>query len=154
MPFSYAPMNIIIRQGKPEDFPAIFLLIQEFAVFQKTPEKLLTSLEQMLADQHLFQCFVAQTDVNKIIGFASYFFAYYSWSGKALYIDDLYVQEAYRANNTGTGLLEAVIDLAKKENCKKLRWQVSGWNDEAIAFYQKMGANIDRTEINCDLEIS
>ena len=146
-------MIITIREGGRADFPAVFSLIQEFSIFQKTPEKVLISPEQMLTDQHLFTYFVAQTEANEIIGFASYFFAYYSWSGKALYLDDLYVTAAFRGNHTGTRLLEAIIDLPKKENCKKLRWQVSGWNDEAIAFYEKMGAKIDRTEINCDLTL-
>jgi hypothetical protein len=47
-----------------------------------------------------------------------------------------------------------VINLAKQEQCKKVRWQVSGWNSNAIAFYKKMGANIDSTEINCDLVLT
>jgi len=146
-------MNISIREGNSQDFEAVFFLIKEFSIFQKTPEKVLTSPEQMLADQHLFQCFVAQTDANEIIGFASYFFAYYSWSGKALYLDDLYVKAAFRGSKTGTALLEAVIHLAKKENCKRIRWLVAGWNDTAIAFYEKMGAKIDRTDIICELEL-
>ncbi len=107
----------------------------------------------MFADQHLFQCFVAQTDTGDIIGFASYFFAYYSWSGKALYLDDLYVTEVYRGSGAGTKLLEAVIYLAKQENCKRMRWLVSDWNNKAITFYKKMGAKIDRTDIICELEL-
>lgn len=144
-------MKITIRQGDIADFPAIFSLMQEFSIFQQTPEKLLTSPEQMLADQHLFHCFVAQTDAMEIIGFASYFFAYYSWSGKALYLDDLYVKAAFRRSKTGTALFKAVVHFAKQENCKKVRWLVSGWNDKAITFYEKVGAKIDRTDVICDL---
>jgi GNAT superfamily N-acetyltransferase len=51
----------------------------------------------------------------------------------------------------GTRLLETIIDTARKEACKKARWQVSGWNKEAIRYYKKIGALIDPTEINCDL---
>jgi len=40
-------------------------------------------------------------------------------------------------------LLDEVIALAKKEDCKKLRWQVSGWNTNAISFYKKIGSSID-----------
>jgi diamine N-acetyltransferase len=68
-----------------------------------------------------------------------------------MYLDDLYVREAYRKQSVGKKLLDEVIGLALREQCKKLRWQVSGWNSNAIAFYEKMGAMIDRTEINCDL---
>jgi len=146
-------MNTIIRKAVQEDFPGILSLIQEFAVFQQTPEKVTITLEQMQKEKGFFQCLVAETDGHTIIGFASFFVAYYSWSGKALYLDDLFVSAPYRKQKTGLRLLNAVIDLAKKENCKKLRWQVSNWNTHAIGFYKKIGASIDNVEINCDLDL-
>lgn len=51
-------------------------------------------------------------------------------------------------------LLAAVIDLAKEQECKKVRWQVSKWNANAIAFYKSTGAAIDEVEINCDYILS
>ncbi len=144
-------MSIVIRKGTPEDFPAIFRLIQEFAVFQKTPEKVTITLDQMLENKDLFQCLVVEIEDAQLIGFASFFLAYYSWSGKALYLDDLYVKKEFRGHQIGTQLLDRLIDYANAEQCKKVRWQVSNWNKEAIEFYKKMGAKVDDTEINCDL---
>ncbi len=95
-------MNILIRKGTPEDFPAIFQLIQEFAVFQKTPEKVTITLDQMLENKDLFQCLVVEKENAQLIGFASFFMAYYSWSGKALYLDDLYVKKEFRGHQIGT----------------------------------------------------
>ncbi|MCW3115051.1 MAG: family N-acetyltransferase [Segetibacter sp.] len=139
-----------IRRATEKDFPALLSLINEFAVFQKTPEKVSITLEQMKVDQDHFQCFVAEADSKEIVGFASFFFAYYSWSGKALYLDDLYVTEAFRNQGLGRRLLETIINLAKESNCKKVRWQVSKWNSNAISFYKKLGAAIEEIEINCD----
>lgn len=139
-----------IRRATEKDFPALLSLINEFAVFQKTPEKVSITLEQMKVDQDHFQCFVAEADSKEIVGFASFFFAYYSWSGKALYLDDLYVTEAFRNQGLGRRLLETIINLAKESNCKKVRWQVSKWNSNAISFYKKLGATIEEIEINCD----
>ncbi|WP_273209753.1 GNAT family N-acetyltransferase [Runella zeae] len=143
-------MNFLIRKATPEDFPAIFKLIKDFSVFQKTPDKLTITLPQMLENKDFFQCLVVENE-GEIIGFASFFWAYYSWSGKALYLDDLYVEQTYRGHQIGTRLMEKLIDLANAEKCHKIRWQVSHWNSEAIEFYKKMGAQIDRTDINCDL---
>ncbi|CAN5135703.1 GNAT family N-acetyltransferase [soil metagenome] len=143
-------MHVTIRKASTQDLEYIFSLIKAFAVFQTAPEKVKITLEQMKNEQHLFQCFVAETSENEIVGFASFFFAYYSWYGKALYLDDLYVTDAYRKYGVGKKLLDAVIDLAKNEQCKKVRWQVSKWNEHAISFYTKMGATTDDTEINCD----
>lgn len=144
----------MIRKGNVQDFAEIFLLIKEFALFQNTPEKLTITVEQMTKEKNLFHCFVAENDKKQIVGFASFFFAYYSWTGKAIYLDDLYVKEDYRNQGIGKKLLEAVINLAQTEKCRKLRWQVSKWNMNAIQFYKKMGATIDTVEINCDLLIA
>ncbi|HEY5407605.1 MAG TPA: GNAT family N-acetyltransferase [Ginsengibacter sp.] len=146
-------MNVIIRKADEQDFPSIFALMKEFSVFQKTPEKVRLTLEQLIAEKDIFQCIVATTDDNEIIGFASFFFTYYSWSGKGLYLDDLYVKEGFRNQSIGKKLLEAIIDFAKQERCKKVRWLVSGWNTNAIEFYKKMGAVVDGTELTCDLSL-
>ncbi|MDB5245882.1 MAG: family N-acetyltransferase [Segetibacter sp.] len=144
-------MKFITRQGNEEDYAAIFSLLKDFATFQKTPEKLLITPQQLKEDKDFFRCFVAEDAQQQIVGFASYFFAYYSWSGRAVYLDDLYVKPTARGQGIGTLLLKALVDYAKKEDCKKVRWQVSKWNNEAINFYKKMGAVTDDIEINCDL---
>lgn len=145
-------MAINIRKSTEADIPAIFLMLKEFTVFQKTPEKLLVTAQQMKEDKGLFNCFVAEdTITSEMAGYACYSLIYYSWIGKALYLDDLYVRDNFRGQNIGTLLMNSVIEFAKENNCRKMRWQVSGWNNSAQAFYRKLGAEIDDTEINCDL---
>ncbi|HEX6333114.1 MAG TPA: GNAT family N-acetyltransferase [Flavisolibacter sp.] len=142
-----------VRKATESDFPSILSLIREFAAFQGTPGKVTITPEQMLRDRDIFQCMVAESDEGHIVGIATYFFAYYSWSGRAVYLDDLYVQPGSRKQGIGKKLLEAVIGLAKQEHCRKVRWQVSRWNSAAINFYKSMGAVIDDVEMNCDFEI-
>jgi GNAT superfamily N-acetyltransferase len=146
-------MNITIRKSIGADFPAIVALINEFAAFQKTPERVHITAEQMTKDKELFFCFVAEDENQHIVGYAACFFAYFSWSGKTLYLDDLYVKESVRGHSIGTRLLHTVIDHAKATDCIKVRWQVSNWNKEAIDFYKKIGAWIDDVDINCHLEL-
>lgn len=145
-------MKITIRKATPSDFNDIHALIMEFATFIQTPEKVRITPEQMIEDQQVFNCLVALKD-DTIIGFATYFFAYYSWSGKAIYLDDLYVQEALRGNGIGSQLFDRVTEIGQQENCVKMRWQVSNWNQKAQAFYKSRGAEIDEVEINCDLTL-
>ena len=140
--------DIHIRTGIEQDYEQILVLMKAFAGFQKTPGKLTITLEQMIADKDIFRCLVAE-DNNLIIGFASFFFGYYSWSGKGLYLDDLYVTEKYRKANIGTKLLNSVIDVAKENDCKSVRWLVSRWNENAISFYKKTGAVVEATEMPC-----
>ena len=147
-------MDINIRPANEMDFPEIFSLITEFSVFQGTPEKVSISVEQMQENKELFNCLVAETKDKHIVGFASFFFAYYSWSGKALYLDDLYVKETFRNQAIGKMLFDAVLVYAKNNHCNKMRWLVSKWNTNAIGFYKSIGANIDETELTCDLTLN
>ncbi|MGB8190273.1 MAG: GNAT family N-acetyltransferase [Chitinophagaceae bacterium] len=145
-------MNISIRPATETDFPAVLDLVKGLAIYQGTPERVLNTVEQMKAEQQYFRCLVAENEQKEIIGIASYFFAYYTWVGKSLYLDDLYVKQECRGQKAGSRLLQAVIEIAKKENCKRVRWQVSEWNKPALAFYENIGAEIDREAINCDLD--
>ncbi len=111
------------------------------------------TLEQLIADQDIFNCFVAETIDKEIVGFATYFYSYHSWSGKGLYLDDLYVKENFRNLSVGKQLLNTVINFAKDQNCKKVRWVVSNWNANAIEFYKKIGATVATTDLICDLTL-
>lgn len=59
--------------------------------------------------------------------------------------------EKYRGNGLGSKLIVEVIEMAKRENCNKVKWQVSKWNQQAIEFYKSKWAEIDDVEINCEL---
>ena len=145
-------MKINIRKATSADFPAILLLIKELADFEKAPDKVTNTVEQMEAEQDLFRCFVAENKEYGIVGMALYFFAYYTWVGKSLYLDDIYVKKEFRGHKIGTELLKKVFEVANEENCKRVRWQVLNWNKPAIEMYRKCGAVIDAEWLNCDFE--
>lgn len=146
-------MDIKIRKGNEEDYPQIIELFKEFADFQNISDKMINSVEKMTKEKDFFNCFVAETNDQKIIGYATYFFTYYTFTGKSLYMDDLYVKTEYRAKGIGTKLINRMIEFGKSSNCHKLRWQVSNWNKAAMGFYKSIGATIDTVEQNCDLKL-
>ena len=143
-------MNITIRKAEPEDFTTLFSLFREFAAFQNTPEKVLITPEQLLKDKDEFHCFVATVN-ERLVGFATWFAAYYSWAGKSVYLDDLYVSSEFRGYGIGKQLFDQVIETARELQCKKVRWLVSGWNKKAIEFYKLQGATVQEGEFICDL---
>ena len=136
-------MKIIIRKAGEKDFSAILALVKELAFFEKAPEKVTNSVEQMNNEKDFFQCYVAENDNGEIVGMTVFFFAYYTWVGKSLYLDDLYVKEAYRGKRIGAKLLKKIFEISKKENCKCISCLVSNWNKPAIEIYKKYGAEID-----------
>ena len=144
-------MNFEIRKIKDKDIPQLILLFKEFSHFEKTPEKMTNTVEKMKAEREYLNGFVALNEDEQIIGYATWFYAFFTWVGKSLYMDDLYVKQEYRAKGIGSKLINTVIDFAKKENCNRIRWQVSSWNKNAIEFYRKLGAGINDVLLNCDL---
>ena len=142
---------MLIRDINESDYEQLLHLFREFSVFEQLPDKMINSLEKMKEEKDFFHCFVAETADQKIIGYASYFFCYYTWIGKSLYLDDLYVRAEYRGKGIGTKLICKVIEKAKESRCHKVRWQVSKWNKSAIDFYKKIGAEINDVDQNCDL---
>lgn len=145
-------MNTIIRHAAEADFPAILSLVKELAAYQKMPERVLNSVEQMKKEKDYFRCLVAENEQKEIVGIASYFFAYYTWVGKSIYLDDLVVKQSCRGQGIGSLLLDAIIKEAKQENCRRVRWLVSEWNHPSIEFYKKRGVEMDTESYVCDLD--
>lgn len=145
-------MEITIRKALETDFGAILAMIRELAAFEKARDKVVNTEEFMRKEQSGFECLVAETADKEIAGMALYFYAYYTWVGKSLYLDDLYVKPGFRGQKIGYRLLNEVISIAKENNCRRIRWQVLDWNTHAIELYRKMGAKLDGEWINCDIE--
>ena len=145
-------MTTNVRLATETDFPQILGLIKELAFFEKAPDKVTNTVDLMLAEKEYFHCFVAETDTKEIVGMAIYFFAYYTWVGKSLYLEDLYVKEPYRRHKIGSALLRKVFEVANEENCKRVRWQVLSWNKAAIAMYSTSGAEISEDWLNCTFD--
>jgi GNAT superfamily N-acetyltransferase len=145
-------MNVTIREIEKKDYPAVLNLIKELALFERAPEKVTNTIELMNKEENYFQSLVAESEEGEIIGMAIFFFAYFTWVGKSLYLDDIVVTEKYRGNKIGTKLLEKVVEFGKQNKCKRIRWQVLNWNVDAIEFYRKYGASLDGEWINCDMD--
>ena len=126
-------------------------LIKDLATFEGAPEQVKSSVGQMKRERDSFGFFLAEEDGN-VLGAAVYFFAYYTWVGKSLYLDDLYVRPEHRRKKVGSMLLERVFKLAKQQDRKRLRLEVLDWNKIAISFYQKHGGTISREWLNCDFD--
>ena len=139
-----------IRAAKLGDEQAIFALIQELALYEKAPEQVSNTAEQLRID--LFQSFLCEAIVaennKEIIGFALYYTAYSTWKAKILYLEDFYVKENHRNKGIGNMLFDKVVEIAKDKKVKRMDWQVLEWNKLALDFYHKKGAELSAEWIN------
>lgn len=136
---------MIIRKGTKNDMPAILNLIKELAIFENEPYTVVVSAEDLVRDgfgeSPLFTTFVAEVE-QEIIGMALFYYRFSTWKGKTIHLEDLVVTESKRGTGAGFKLYTEVIKEGKKENVRRIEWNVLDWNTPAIDFYKKSGAKI------------
>ena len=135
----------MIRKATKNDMPSVLELIQELATFEKEPDAVVITVDDLVRDgfseNPLFQCFVAEVD-NEIIGMALYYYRYSTWKGKTIHLEDLIVKENKRGTGAGFALYKEIIKQGKAENVRRIEWNVLDWNTPAIDFYEKSGAKV------------
>ena len=136
---------MIIRKGNKSDMLAVLELINELAVFEKQPHAVILSVSDLERDGFseipLFHTFVAEIE-NEIVGMALYYNRYSTWKGKTIHLEDLIVKEKMRGTGCGFALYSQIIAQGKKENVRRIEWNVLDWNKPAIDFYEKTGAKV------------
>ena len=136
---------MIIRKATKSDMPSVLELIQELATFEKEPDAVVVTVDDLVRDgfseNPLFQCFVAEVD-NQIIGMALYYYRFSTWKGKTIHLEDLIVKENKRGTGAGFALYKEIIKQGKAENVRRIEWNVLDWNTPAIDFYEKSGAKV------------
>ena len=135
-----------LRPAAPADLPAIVGLIRELADFEHlshlvvvTPESLQPHL---FGDKPAAEAVVAEVQ-GSVVAFALFFTNFSTFLGRpGLYLEDLYVQPAHRGAGLGKALLQHLGALAVERGCGRFEWSVLDWNENAIRFYEKMGATV------------
>jgi GNAT superfamily N-acetyltransferase len=136
---------MIIRKGTSADMGAVLDLIKELAIYEKEPEAVVVTVEDLVKDgfgeQPLFKTFVAEIE-GKIIGMALYYYRYSTWKGKTIHLEDLIVTESMRGTGAGYALYKEIIRQGEIDNVRRIEWNVLDWNLPAIKFYEKSGAKV------------
>ena len=136
-----------IRRGKPEDMQAVLGLIQELALFEKEPDAVLVTVDDLIRDGFgtvpLFHVFVAEVE-DEIVGIALWYYRFSTWKGKTIHLEDLVVKDKMRGTGLGYALYSEIIKQGKKDEVRRVEWNVLDWNTPAIEFYEKSGAKVLR----------
>jgi GNAT superfamily N-acetyltransferase len=146
--------HIHIRFAEKKDAATILELIKELALFEKAPDEVTNTVEEIERDgfgEHpAFWCLLAEME-GEVAGMSLYYIRYSTWKGRILYLEDIIVREKFRGKNIGKTLLERTFIEAENLGVNGTRWQVLDWNEPAIEFYKKYNCSFDGEWINCNM---
>jgi GNAT superfamily N-acetyltransferase len=143
-------MSFRLRAATPDDVDDLLRLIRGLAEYERLTHVLEVTPESLA--RHLFgerpaaEARVAELEAREggaVVGFALFFTSFSTFLGRpGLYLEDLYVEPAYRGQGIGKALLRGLAGLAVERGCGRFEWSVLDWNADAIGFYEAMGAQL------------
>ncbi len=133
-----------VREASEEDVPLILSFIRELAEYEKLAHEVVATedglREGLFGERRYAEVLIAEHD-GAPAGFALFFHNFSTFLGKpGIYLEDLYVNPAFRGAGIGKKLLVHLASLAKRRGCGRLEWWVLDWNEPAIGFYRSIGA--------------
>ena len=137
-------MSVNVRPATPDDAGVIIKLIIALAEFERLPPPDEAARERLLADafgsRPRFEIFLAELD-GQVVGYAFVFETYSTFLAlPTLYLEDLFVLPEFRGQKVGYALMTHLAQEALSRGCGRLDWVVLDWNANAIAFYERLGA--------------
>jgi len=132
-----------IRPATVDDAALLVTMIRELAEFEHQLDSVIIRPEDLARDgfgaSPRFRALLAEWS-GESAAYALFFEYYSTWVGRGLFLEDLFVREAFRGRGIGTAMLAAVARVAVDEGCYGIRWEVLDWNQSAVAMYKNLGA--------------
>jgi GNAT superfamily N-acetyltransferase len=133
-----------IQKATVDDVALILRFIRELAEYEKLLDRVTTTeetvRETLFGPQPAAEALLAY-EQNDPVGFAIYFFNYSTFIGRrGLYLEDLFVRPEVRGKGYGRALLAHLARIAVERDCGRMEWAVLNWNETAIGFYKRLGA--------------
>ena len=136
--------SLTIRAAVPEDSRSIVEFIRELAEYERLTHEVVVT-EASIRDWIFGPRPAAEVAIAEVagepVGFALYFMSFSTFLGRpGIYLEDLFVRPPRRGAGVGRALLAYVARIACERNCGRLEWAVLDWNEPAIGFYRRLGA--------------
>ena len=137
-------MALSIRPAEPADVPVVAGLIRQLARFEKLEHEVVLTEELLKAGlfgaRPYAEAVLAEED-GQAIGFALFYHNFSTFLARpGMYLEDLFLLPDHRGRGVGRALLAHLARSAVERGCGRLEWAVLNWNQEAVRFYERLGA--------------
>lgn len=131
----------MIRPATEDDLGELLAMVRELAEFESLSDQCICTEDDLrkvlFAPDATVYDTVAVADGGKVVGHALWFRTFSTFMGKSgIWLEDLYVRPAHRRQGHAGTLM---ADLRSRTE-GRVEWEVLEWNEEAIDFYQRLGA--------------
>ncbi|MBS1806154.1 MAG: GNAT family N-acetyltransferase [Acidobacteria bacterium] len=144
------PEDLTYRFATEDDFAAVLDLASQLAKKIETAPPCLTPAQfsaQFAAEASPMHLLLAISE-NRVLGMISWTVTHELYSAETrVYISDLSVDHRWRGKGIGRALMSQVRGWAAAHGASKLGWEVWHRNNDAKAFYERMGASIDKEAV-------
>jgi GNAT superfamily N-acetyltransferase len=132
-----------IRAATEDDAQLIFDLICELATYEKLRDAVVGTPEILRAS--LFDCRDAEALIveseGEAIGYAIFYTTFSTFECRSgIWMEDVYVRPEHRRGGIGLRIMEHLAALALERGHVRLEWCALEWNEPALNFYAKLGA--------------
>jgi GNAT superfamily N-acetyltransferase len=138
--------SITIVPARPDDVSVILQMIRGLAEYERLSHQAVATEESIRASlfgPRPFAEVVLAYAGSTPIGFALFFHNFSTFLGRpGLYLEDLFVLPEWRSRGVGRRLLTHLAAIAVERGCGRMEWAVLDWNESAIGFYRRLGAEL------------
>ncbi len=133
-----------LRDATEADLPEIVRLVRALAEYERLLHEAVGTEEDFRAalfgpNPRVF-CTLAEVQ-GRAVGQAIWFYNFSTFTGRhGIYLEDIFVEPAHRGLGIGAAFFRHLARRAVAEGCARMEWQVLDWNEPAIRFYRKIGA--------------
>lgn len=134
-----------ITDAEPQDVPAIHAMITELSDHLGLAHEVVATEADihnaLFGPQRQAEVLLARLD-GAAVGFALYYGNYSTFRGRCgIHLEDLYVRPQMRGQHVGRRLLAELARITLERGCTRLEWWVLAEDENAVAFYEHIGAN-------------
>jgi GNAT superfamily N-acetyltransferase len=148
-----ALMSLLIRPARPGDRAALMAMLQEFSSYLQAINPEPSPQDEWAGPAEKERCVALSFEADPVVATAiaeqgGRAVGYLAWHMgvfeiyKALFVAGLFVTKAARGGGVGRALMEEARRIATARGAEHVAWMVWRQNPAALAFYERLGAEI------------
>ncbi len=138
--------EVVLRPATEDDVDLIYSLIVALAEYERAPDQVVGTPD--LLRRWLFgpvpaaETVIAEVD-GEPAGFAMFHLTFSTWQCRpGIWLEDLFVLPGFRRHGVGGKLLSHLASVTLDRGYTRLAWAALDWNELALGFYRKLGAEV------------